>query len=113
MSLYSQDFDRIVEHHNLTCFGAEPHDEGDGHVQDGSSGNGETGTGPCGLCLVLGNEGQGLSAEALSRCRSLTIPMAGRMESLNVSHAGAILMFALSDGAGQVIDSLKLHTQQT
>ena len=53
-----------------------------------------------GVCLVLGNESQGLSEEACTRCQPLSIPMAGRMESLNVSHAGAILMFALSD-AGQ------------
>ena len=61
---------------------------------------------------MLGNEGQGLSADAHLRCRPLTIPMAGRMESLNVSHAGAILMFALSDGAGQVIKSVRHYTKQ-
>ena len=52
---------------------------------------------------MLGNESQGLSQEAQQRCRPLCIPMAGRMESLNVSHAGAILMFALSDSAPDVL----------
>ncbi len=52
---------------------------------------------------MLGNESQGLSEEAHERCQPLSIPMAGRMESLNVSHAGAILMFALSDAGLDVV----------
>jgi len=52
---------------------------------------------------VLGNESQGLSEEARARCQPLSIPMAGRMESLNVSHAGAILMFALSESGPKVL----------
>lgn len=60
-------------------------------------------TGTARVCLVLGNESQGLSREACARCRPLSIPMAGRMESLNVSHAGAILMFALSEIGPQVL----------
>ncbi len=45
--------------------------------------------------LILGNEGQGLSDEARSRGEKITIPLAGEMESLNVSAAGAILMYRL------------------
>ena len=60
-------------------------------------------TGTARVCLVLGNESQGLSREACDRCQPLNIPMAGRMESLNVSHAGAILMFALSEMGPQVL----------
>jgi tRNA G18 (ribose-2'-O)-methylase SpoU len=56
---------------------------------------------------VLGNEGQGLSADAGSRCSALTIPMHGKMESLNVAHAGAILMFVLSEGATQVFEAIR------
>lgn len=56
-----------------------------------------------GVCLVLGNESQGLSREAWERCQPMSIPMAGRMESLNVSHAGAILMFALSKAGLDVV----------
>ena len=48
------------------------------------------------MCLVLGSEGQGLAPEAWPRCTPVSIPMAGDMESLNVSHAGAILMFVFS-----------------
>ena len=47
--------------------------------------------------LVIGSEGQGLSADSRSRCSPVSIPMPGEMESLNASHAGAILMFMLSN----------------
>ncbi len=45
---------------------------------------------------MLGSEGQGLSADARARCAPVSLLMPGDMESLNVSHAGAILMFLLS-----------------
>jgi TrmH family RNA methyltransferase len=45
--------------------------------------------------LVLGGEGQGLSADLVERCDArVTIPMAPPVESLNVSAAGAILVYA-------------------
>ncbi len=58
---------------------------------------------------MLGNESQGLSWEAQQCCRPLCIPMAGRMESLNVSHAGAILLFALSDSAPDVLRNARQY----
>ncbi len=49
------------------------------------------------LALMLGNEGSGLSAEALEEAdRVLRIPMPGRTESLNVASAGAILLWELT-----------------
>ena len=49
-------------------------------------------TGP--LALVLGSEAHGLSDAVLASVdERLTIPMAGRTESLNVAMAGAILCF--------------------
>lgn len=45
--------------------------------------------------LILGNEGQGLSEEGRLRGKKITIPLSGEMESLNVSAAGAILMYML------------------
>lgn len=48
-----------------------------------------------GVLLVLGNEAQGISAEAKEICEKVTIPMPGEMESLNVSVAGGILMYSL------------------
>jgi TrmH family RNA methyltransferase len=48
------------------------------------------------LALVLGNEAAGLPDElAASIDGGLTIPMAGRAESLNVSMAAAVLLFAV------------------
>lgn len=47
------------------------------------------------VALVLGNEGQGLSEQALSGCQKVTIPINNEMESLNVSVAGGILMYYL------------------
>lgn len=46
--------------------------------------------------LVLGNEAQGPSEEVLKFCQSITIPMRGDMESLNVSIAGGILLYLFS-----------------
>lgn len=45
--------------------------------------------------LVLNNESTGPSQEALQQCQKITIPMPGNMESLNVSIAGAIIMYSL------------------
>ena len=48
--------------------------------------------------LVLGPEAHGLDAAWLERCdRLVAIPMANRMDSLNVAAAGAILMFKLME----------------
>lgn len=76
-----------------------------------------------GVCLVLGSEGSGLSAEGRAALAglgssgngnspgvsvsSVSIPMSGQMESLNVATAGAVLMFALSDGAGDFVRGLE------
>lgn len=51
------------------------------------------------LLLILGNEAHGVSPEAKQAGRSLTIPMSGEMESLNVAAAGAILMYTLKERA--------------
>lgn len=48
------------------------------------------------LALVLGNEEQGLAAEVAGACTGLvTLAGSGRVESLNVSVAGAVLLHAL------------------
>ncbi|KAF0927414.1 hypothetical protein E2562_032720 [Oryza meyeriana var. granulata] len=47
------------------------------------------------VCLVLGSEGNGLSAETLQACELVNIPMEGTFESLNVSVAGGIFLFML------------------
>ncbi len=54
-------------------------------------------TGP--IALVLGNEVDGLSAEALAACDViLELPMVGTKESLNVSVAAGIAMYQLRYG---------------
>ncbi len=58
------------------------------------------------MILALGSESSGLSEEIRRHCaRSLAIPMAGRVESLNVATAGAVTLFELrrrwSMGSGQ------------
>lgn len=48
---------------------------------------------PARLALVLGNEGRGVSdAVVADAARRVSVPMAGRVESLNVAVAGAVLM---------------------
>lgn len=47
------------------------------------------------LCLILGNEGQGLSEDARTACCLVSIPMPGEFESLNVAVAGGILLYLL------------------
>lgn len=47
------------------------------------------------LLLVLGNEAHGASKEVKAFCQAVTIAMPGSMESLNVSVAGGIMMYAL------------------
>jgi len=45
-------------------------------------------------CLVIGNEGHGVSEELLSLCTNvIKIPMSGKTESLNASVAAAIIMW--------------------
>lgn len=48
-----------------------------------------------GVLLVLSNESQGVSEEANEHCERISIPMSGKMESLNVAAAGGILMYEL------------------
>ena len=49
-----------------------------------------------GCIAAVGNEGAGLSAEAIEACKTrVTIPMRGRAESLNASAAAMILMWEM------------------
>lgn len=51
---------------------------------------------PPGSALLIGNEGNGLTEEAIAACgRKITIPMAGRAESLNAAAAAAILLWEM------------------
>ena len=51
--------------------------------------------------VFIGNEGSGLTEEALALCGDrVTIPMAGRAESLNASAAATILLWEMKRGEG-------------
>ncbi|XP_038689751.1 uncharacterized tRNA/rRNA methyltransferase slr1673-like isoform X2 [Tripterygium wilfordii] len=54
------------------------------------------------LCLVLGSEGLGLSEKSRQKCELVSIPMAGRFESLNVSVAGGIFLYMLQPRNNQM-----------
>jgi 23S rRNA (guanosine2251-2'-O)-methyltransferase len=44
--------------------------------------------------IVMGNEREGISKEALKLCdEKLAIPITGKIESLNVSAAAAVMLF--------------------
>ena len=48
------------------------------------------------VLLVMGNEGAGLSEETAAACRKLVrIPMAGRLDSLNLAVATALVLFEI------------------
>lgn len=52
--------------------------------------------------VIIGNEGSGLTEEALSLCQDrVTIPMAGRAESLNAAAAATILLWEMQRGRGK------------
>jgi len=60
------------------------------------------------VALVVGGEGGGLPDSVLSECDALvSIPMAARVESLNVAAAGAILVYAARRQRGGLV-SLEL-----
>lgn len=55
---------------------------------------------PC--ALVLGSEGEGVSKSVLERADLVvSIPMVGKLNSLNVSSAGAIAMWEVFKSCGQ------------
>jgi TrmH family RNA methyltransferase len=47
---------------------------------------------PSRAVLLFGNEGSGVSAELVGRATAISIPMSGRVESLNVASSAAILL---------------------
>ncbi len=54
-------------------------------------------SGPC--ALVIGNEGKGISRIMLEKCDTVvSIPMVGKLNSLNASVAGGILMYEIMKG---------------
>jgi tRNA G18 (ribose-2'-O)-methylase SpoU len=54
---------------------------------------------PARTALLLGAEGPGLGAEVLARCRTVSIPMAGGFDSLNVATTSGIALHHLRTAA--------------
>ena len=49
-----------------------------------------------GIVCVVGNEGNGVTAETMNACKMrVTIPMGGKAESLNAGTAAAILIWEM------------------
>ena len=60
-------------------------------------------SGPC--ALVIGNEGKGLSRLMRDTCDQIvSIPMVGKLNSLNASVAGGIMMYEVMKGRLQKKD---------
>ncbi len=81
-----EDLKKIVDDSNLLPLAADIRGEEVGKVKHQGK-----------VLLVLSNEAHGLSEQASNLCQRVTIPMPGPMESLNVSIAGAILMYLLRE----------------
>ncbi len=99
-----------AEAHGLTMLAADP--EPEGGSEGGTRGDlplkgWREQAGTSAVCLVLGSEGQGLSAEVRALTIPVAIPMHGGMESLNVAVAGGILMFIMSSGLPQLTRRLE------
>ena len=64
-----------------------------------------------GIALVLGTEGRGLSAQALNSFEHVSIPMHSDT-CLNVAHAGAVLMAALTPSVASFMAQLQPERRQ-
>ena len=54
------------------------------------------------IAIVIGNEGKGISRLVKEKCDfTVSIPMSGRISSLNASNAAAILMYEIIRQRGQ------------
>ena len=105
---------QVLERHNMQCYGASPHIEEsqtprqrplvESKLEELSE---EPAVRSNAVCIVLGSEGQGLSETAMQHSMPLSIPMTGAMESLNVSQAGAILMYALGGKTSELTEQLQ------
>jgi RNA methyltransferase, TrmH family len=64
------------------------------------------------VALVLGSEGQGLREDVLKDCRTVSVPMVGQVESLNVASAGSMLMLLLSQSLRETLQGVHEAVQE-
>jgi tRNA G18 (ribose-2'-O)-methylase SpoU len=96
----------IVEAPNLTlafgelrkagvrCLAAHPHAEGKTLSQVNFDGD---------CCIVFGSEGSGISPGVLAECdEAVAVPMAAKVDSLNVSSAAAVFLYELNRQRGRL-----------
>lgn len=106
------DLKQVLDMHRMQCYGASPEktepESGKKLQIDPTNIPEQLGAAPHPLCIILGSEGQGLSKTSLTASRPLAIPMSGAMESLNVSQAGAILMFALGGRTSELYQQVSV-----
>jgi tRNA G18 (ribose-2'-O)-methylase SpoU len=77
----------LSNHHHTRIIAAHPHEDSSLYKAD-LTGN---------ICIVMGNEGEGVSAEILSMCTDrIAIPMLNRTDSLNVASASAVFLYEAS-----------------
>lgn len=121
------ELDALVKRHDMVAVAAQPHapeSEGSKVLGGRSPAVGPQDMGPSwplwdplvaemeaglslvAVCLVLGSEGQGLSAAALERCRPVAIPMQEDVDSLNVAVAGGVLLFVFSHSMPRMLSAL-------
>jgi 23S rRNA (guanosine2251-2'-O)-methyltransferase len=84
------DWLRDAKSHELWCYGADAGGQLDYRQVDFRGG----------VVLVLGSEGRGLRPRVAAACDGLiSLPLRGRVESLSVSAAAAVLLYAASASA--------------
>lgn len=83
------DFLADAKEHGLWCYGADAGGDIDYRAVDYAGG----------LVLVLGSEGRGLRPRVAGACDGLiSLPLRGRVESLSVNAAAAVLLYAAAAG---------------
>ncbi len=79
---------------NIRCIAAHPDLKGKTLCKSDFSGD---------CCIVLGNEGDGISPEVIESCdETIAIPMAIQVDSLNVASAAAVFFYEVNRQRGKI-----------
>lgn len=84
---------RELRANGIRCLAAHPRPDGKTLSQMDFTGN---------CCIVIGNEGHGISAPVLAACdEAVVIPMANAVDSLNVNAAAAVFLYEVNRQRGK------------